>query len=461
MFASIESAKASAPSRGLKLVAGFALLSATVAVVGLTTGEHRFAAHEWGTFTSVQGADGVLMDWHPLRTAELPKFVYDWAKPGFNRAGGTLALGKRAMTSLQRMETPVIYFYSQDELSVDVSVRFPKGLITEWYPQARQVGPSTVPVRPTIAKLDTVSHKVGVPQRFTFASLFSSASAKDSRIHWANVKVLPTQQHADAASLVPTEKSGSHYFAARETDAELLRVSTPGQTNGPEYEKFLFYRGVGNFSTPLCVKMQADETLTLANLGSAPLTHLFLLEVRDGQGRFLKVDRLAATGSHEVQLRGVMEPLTQLTRKLAAEMTSALTAEGLFQREATAMVNTWKDSWFAEEGLRVLYVLPRAWTDDTLPITLRPAPAELVRVMVGRAEIITPFVQRELSNALTQAKAGDGRARENVVAEFKKLGRFAEPALRLAIRNSSADVNQTAWALLQSAAKDANESRPL
>jgi len=47
-------------------------------------------------------------------------------------------------------------------------------------------------------------------------------------------------------------------------------------------------------------------------------------------------------------------------------MAAALVSEGLYQREAQAMVNTWRDSWFEEDGLRVLYTLPREWTDRTL-----------------------------------------------------------------------------------------------
>ena len=94
-------------------------------------------AHEWGTFTSVQGADGVLLDWRPLETSRLPKFVYNWQNPGLNRRpAGIPGFGKSVFLTLQRMETPVIYFYSDRKQSVDVSVKFPQGLITEWYPQA-------------------------------------------------------------------------------------------------------------------------------------------------------------------------------------------------------------------------------------------------------------------------------------------------------------------------------------
>src|SRR6516165_10723440 len=112
-------------------------------------------AHEWGTFTSVQGADGMLLDWQPLETSKLPKFVYNWQNPGLNRRpAGIPGFGKGVVLTLQRMETPVIYFYSDREQSVDVSVKFPKGLITEWYPQAAQIGPSIAKLSRAVAELD-------------------------------------------------------------------------------------------------------------------------------------------------------------------------------------------------------------------------------------------------------------------------------------------------------------------
>src|SRR5262249_50906340 len=84
-----------------------------------------YVAHEWGTFTSVQGSDGVLLDWRPLETSQLPKFVHDWARPGADRqAAANLIYGKGGLLTRQRMETPVIYFYSEKEQTVDVSVQF-------------------------------------------------------------------------------------------------------------------------------------------------------------------------------------------------------------------------------------------------------------------------------------------------------------------------------------------------
>ena len=70
---------------------------------------------------------------------------------------------------------------------------------------------------------------------------------------------------------------------------------------------------------------------------------------------------------------------------------------------------------------RAGFGLPRAWTDRTLPLKLNPAPRELVRVMVGRAEVLTPALQHRLSNALAKASGGDTEARAQALAEFKKL----------------------------------------
>src|SRR3954470_4455458 len=81
--------------------------------------EDDFVAHEWGTFTSVQGADGVQMEWNPLVTTELPKFVYDQKQmPG----AALLLLSKSGMVARQRLETPVIYFYSAQEREVSAKV---------------------------------------------------------------------------------------------------------------------------------------------------------------------------------------------------------------------------------------------------------------------------------------------------------------------------------------------------
>ena len=63
------------------------------------------------------------------------------------------------------------------------------------------------------------------------------------------------------------------------------------------------------------------------------------------------------------------------------------------------MFETWRDSWF-EEGSRLLYVVPRQFVDSVLPLSISPAPAQTVRVFVGRLELVTPATQRAVEQAL-------------------------------------------------------------
>lgn len=425
----------------------------------------RFIAHEWGTFTSVQGGDGVLLAWRPLESSRLPRFVHDWKNPGLNRQpAGFLAFGKGGITALQRMETPVIYFYSDEEQTVDVTVKFPQGAITEWYPQISEIGPSAVPVPALVSTMDGYAHKMGAKPAFTLAALLKDRNVAESLARWTQVKLSPAGQNLGLASALARDFSGSHYFSARDTDADYLQVSSTAATNPlPEREKFLFYRGVGNFATPLRVTVEADESVTIANTGPEPLAHLMLLGLEKGAGDFVPIDLLSPGEKRAIPARLTKHsiPLERLSRQVGAEMAKALVKEGLYEREAAAMVNTWKDSWFEQDGLRVLYVLPRAWTDRTLPLTLNPAPRDLVRVMVGRAEVLTSALQQRLSALLAKAARGDEPAREEVVTEFRSLGRFAEPTLQLVTNGARDDIHRTAWDLFQTAARAAGMDKPL
>jgi hypothetical protein len=111
-----------------------------------------------------------------------------------------------------------------------------------------------------------------------------------------------------------------------------------------------------------------------------------------------------------------------------------LVGQGLYPKEATAMVQTWKDQWFAEEGTRVLYLLPRDWTDRMLPLKISPQPDSIVRVMVGRAELISPSQERELRKQIIAFAAGDASAKRKATQAVSglRLGRFLNTAVQIA-----------------------------
>jgi hypothetical protein len=169
----------------------------------------ELVAHEWGTFTSVQGADGAQVQWNPFTTTDLPKFVYSRATPvGRGADDGKALLSKAAVMTYVRMETPVIYFYSDKELTADVRVEMPQGRITEWYPRATRIGPS-----------------------FTTNKAEAKEAAR-SLIEWKGLTILSRDTKEISAGKLIREKTGSHYYEAREVDANFVRVPSPHESNG-------------------------------------------------------------------------------------------------------------------------------------------------------------------------------------------------------------------------------------
>ncbi|MEI9972972.1 MAG: hypothetical protein WDO73_13460 [Ignavibacteriota bacterium] len=111
--------------------------------------------------------------------------------------------------------------------------------------------------------------------------------------------------------------------------------------------------------------------------------------------------------------------LTGSLDNLKRDLSDALVGQGLYRKEADAMIETWRDSWF-EEGIRVFYLVPRSLVDRELPLSVQPAPARIARVFVGREEILSPHLRDRLMTALSK---GDTRA-------LDQFGRFLEPFRR-------------------------------
>jgi hypothetical protein len=385
-----------------------------------------YIAHEWGTFTSVQGSDGVQLEWNPFVVEELPGFVYNAMKPRDRKVvlPSFVSFAKLGFMARQRMETPVIYFYADKPQKVSVDVEFPDGRFTEWFPQLSAISAQKAPM------------------------VMGRGSMR-----WADVEIMPGNG-ADEAKFFPKDETGSHYYAARETDASGLQIT--GQDGAKEHEKFLFYRGVAQFVAPLTVRQYGDQadTISLENRHSEDLGSFFVYAVRGGRAAMVKSGKLGPGVRNDLNFAfdKIARPLAEVRKELANEMRQALVSEGLYEREAAAMVKTWDDSWFGEPGTRVLYLLPQKWSDKVLPLKMVPAPKELKRVFVGRAELITPAQEWAILKEVVRYAEGGSLERRAAVAAVSDLGlgRFADAAARrLQIQGPQAkDYSQAVWSLL-------------
>jgi hypothetical protein len=369
----------------------FAVLgvSTAAAVTASRSAQIALTVHEWGTFTSVAGQDGQSVNWTPLSgPQDLPCFV---DRPPLLQVKGRDVFGllktqpgvadlsapARAlavpavvppplMAAKVRMETPVLYFYAPQRVTVGVKVSFNQGVMSEWYPRA------LVPLLNLSRPLATT---VGT-------------------IEWPAVRVLP-----DANVSYPQDSVKSHYYAARDVDAASVEVGT-------QYEKFLFYRGLADFQPPFTATASRDGSITAMMVGAMP--KLVLFENRHGHTAY----RIARGTTAQVTLT---RPTEGTVDELRADLEAMLTAEGLYAREAKAMVETWRDSWF-EEGERIFYILPKASIDERLPLTITGTPASITRVFVGRLELITPEMKKDVEQAI----------RANDLDALNAYGRFLD-----------------------------------
>jgi len=163
------------------------------------------------------------------------------------------------------------------------------------------------------------------------------------------------------------------------------------------------------------IDLNSDGKLLVRNLSENEIPVVILFERRG--------ERVGYRFARSIRDEAALDPpeLTGSVDALGGDLEGVLVAQGLYPDEAHAMVNTWRDSWF-EEGSRLIYIVPRRFIDNILHLTIHPAPAQIVRVFVGRLEIVTPATARAVEAAMA--------SKDEV--SLNKYGRFLEPILQIA-----------------------------
>lgn len=413
--------------------------------------DDRFVVHEWGTFTSFSGSDGVKIEFRPLVDNDLPPFVLDRGR----QAGRANPFSKVGLRVVQRMETPITYFYTDRERDVQVKVGFPEGLLTEFYPPIASMKPD-------------------VPK---FGVQLQQPKLTDSELDWGTLHLIPPDRLAThvrdpeirkrverqlLAAMLPGTRPlvnttdnrmtnvfsdvPNPYYHARETDSAIVHVrrepniERPSMPTGDFFEKFLFYRGVGNFELPLSLTANGGDEFVLANKGAESIRGLFLVTVDEDGIRYTRHKPVGARSTRTLQNTGE----SSTVEALAKDVEAALMAEGLYAKEARSMVNTWRESWFGERGTRLFYIVPTRVTEELLPLTVAPRPDETVRVLVGRLEIMSPEDERRVTELVKrsaerreklQARPEKERDEQPITAEMmieplaEELGRLLEPGI--------------------------------
>nr|WP_143547759.1 hypothetical protein [Rhodopirellula sp. SM50] len=392
-----------------------------------STDDGNLIVHEWGTFTTFSGSDGVFLDFRPLAAehSDLPAYVLD--RGSFSPL---FYLSKQRLWGRVRMETPVTYFYTDRIRTVNVRVDFPEGLLTEFYPPVQSMQPA-----------------IDQENIFGKGELIGKSS-----LDWGQVDLIPIRQLvpnlADGDKretiaedlvqrLLPHGVNEQHYAEARATDSALLHVRRKTGVHQPEsghFEKFLFYRGVGKFQLPISAHYQ-DSSILLANDADLPIRAAILIDV---DGNEIKASKLARVDSGQTLRFDQARPVSE--QELSELVHDSLVAEGLYEKEAASMVKTWQHSWFTENGTRILYMVPTPITDELLPLHVTPTPDETLRVLVGRMEMMSPQAEQQMIEVVAQSvrdraahladqKLHATKLPYTIPTAVRDFGRMAEPAL--------------------------------
>ena len=352
----------------------FLLLLLLIAAPAAAGEDPGYVLHEWGTFTTLADSGGVIVSGIHYDEEALPKFVYR-----------RNSLPADSCPLNMKMETPVIYIYSDVPRDLQIIVNFPKGLMTSWYPLVNGLLPA--PATPP-------------------------GTGQPGMLCWGRVKVLPPNTGLDLAPKVAPDAQWIH---ARRVDANMLRVE--GRDGRVEHERFLFYRGLGNFTLPTRVRFLGD-TIVFENKSKKTVRAPVFVRVE--KGRILSaIGKDVAPGDSLKHAKSLPETTVD---KAMAVVETQLRGTGLYDKEARAMVRTWRKSYFETEGLRVLFLMTQDQVDAVLPLSVNPKPREIVRVLLARLDLLTPEQEREAKRCVAE-KVSLEEAR-------KRLGRFAEPMMR-------------------------------
>jgi hypothetical protein len=364
------------PTRKAGLTAALAALTGLTGLAGPVRAGSGLKVHEWGTFTTLNSSAGKPLAGLYVDATPLPAFVDGLPYFNFSAANGWAPLDKLRNVTV-KMETPVLYFYSQQEMAVDVKVGFQGGTISQWYPSCYDC--ETNPTAPFV----------------DFA-----AAPYPGRIGWKATVLAP-------GTVLPytTAASGQE---TQEWTAPRLTLSNLIKGEKGEIEKFLFYRGLGNFPATVDIRFRPDGQLAVKNTGSDDIAYLMVYERAYGpmyipDPATIWYNAPIAAGAEIVLKRDKASPSYGQGSMAMETFRVELEKAGLTNSESRALLNTWYNGYFIEEGIKAFWIVPRAQVDRILPLTIVPAPDSLERVIVGRSEVLTP----EFEQALYHAEAVD------------------------------------------------------
>lgn len=362
--------------------------------------------HEWGSMKHHVGTATSEFDLIGEDQSDLPSFVKVWADQP--------ALGPIMM------EKPILYFYTRQKQKVNVIVRFPEGVLTQWYPDVTFFTPQ----QNGRARLG--NNQAPLPRNGTLA--------------WQQIELDP---EADTNLFANVAKNHPWWHIVRDTDATPVRVIGTQRRRGIQnvevVERFLFYRGAGSY-TPMVMPKRDESGKDLSVLvpfSQIDLRGVFLVRVNDSGATITHAPVLRAQGTMKLAGPDAVKPIDQAAKTAKAQLVESLEAAGLFHKEAAGLVKIWGDDMFTTPGERLLYLMPSNEVERVLPLDIQPPPSQTVRTLIAWVEISTPEAEKRITDLVAKLGSSEVKERDAAAAELRSLDRFAEAILRRVVETTA------------------------
>lgn len=372
----------------------------------------KFVVHEWGVAIRQPTTSGTMLSAPPEQVAGLPSFV----------------IQQKSVRTLQPQgwDKPVIWFYGPDGLKVDIKVMAGKGFATACYPAAEVLTRKFIHTDVPGEMISTLTETAGFRWQGTLTKEPTGKVMPVAKDHWWQV----------------ARDAGGLYFNA-----------------GHAAERFLFYEATA-FQEPTVSGVLSADTLTIRNRDDQPSGPVLILLNKGGKHYVRVVESVGANAAVEVGRSALLKEAVSAAAVLAA-CAAQWHGCGLTAAESKAVVQVWREDLLKADNFLLLARMPAKLYDAMFPLTIVPAPAELVRVgMVfdalhdqWDAASWVPARQDAAREAMARTVADLGsseyRKREAATEELARHGQKARRLLEQLAQSPDPEISTRARTLLE------------
>jgi hypothetical protein len=386
------------------------ILVIVLAALPVAAEEAALVVHEWGVWVRGQTTQGTQLAAPNELIQGLPPFVFRVSREYTPRRQN------------HGWDKPVLHLYGPDGMAVTVKVLTPQGRLTAYFPEVRLLEETATITSRKEMMVYSLTDCTGLEWTGTLAAQAPPKVAQAPEGHW--------------------------WKKVREVPSAYVKTARGA-------ERFLFYEATA-YQEPLLAGQVTPDELVLKNRHEQPCGPV-LVVLHDGKARFLRsIASVPATGEVRLAKAELLKAPCRDEEILQAARTQ-WESYGLTKEEAAAIVETWRPDLLNTLGFLVIARLPSPVYDRMFPLSVTPAPRQLVRAGVifdtlpGEAERLNwlPALRATFETWAKDLNDESFEVRERATLRLQSLGDLPRPYLEKLAQSDQLEVQAIARRLLE------------